>query len=49
MFLALSLFTLIAIGEDSNWKFKTNTEVIYERVFHDVIRETIRNNRNFLR
>ena len=44
MFLILSFITIVAIGEDSNWKFETNTKVLYEQAVHETIRDTLRRN-----
>jgi hypothetical protein len=41
MFLILFI-TIVAIGEDSNWRFKTNTKVFYEQTVHETIRDTLR-------
>ena len=43
MFLILFI-TIVAIGEDSNWKFETNTKVLYEQTVHETIRNTLRRN-----
>lgn len=42
MFLILSFITIVAIGEDSNWKFETNTKMLYEQAVHETIRDTLR-------